>query len=270
MRSARRAKLICKRRKMIYDLQKASILKRVSAYILDLILLLIVITGAAFLLSALLDYDSHAETLERIYSEYEAEYGIDLDISSEELAALSREEQKIYEDVNRLMNENEEAIEAYNMSVNLALVISSLSILIAYLLLEFIVPIIFKNGQTVGKKIFGIALIRQDGVRITNLMLFVRTVLGKCTVETMVPAYILILIIFGSLGVTGTVILAGIAILQIALVATSKTNSAIHDMMAATVAVDMQSQMIFDSEEELVAYKNKLHAENAARDKYIP
>lgn len=255
---------------MICDLQKASILKRASAYILDLILLLIVITGAAFALSAILDYDSYAETLNRIYAEYEEEYGIDLDISSEKYAALSGEEQRVYEDVNKLMNENEEAIEAYNMTVNLALVISSLSILFGYLILEFILPIIFKNGQTVGKKIFGIGLMRQDGVRITNLMLFIRTVLGKCTVETMIPVYILILIIFGNLGMTGTVILVGFAVLQVALMATSRTNSAIHDMMAATVAVDLNSQMIFESEAEMLAYKNKLHAENAARDKYIP
>ena len=255
---------------MITDLQRASILKRVSAYILDFILLVTVITGAAFLLSALLDYDSYVDTLERVYAEYEEEYGIDLDISSEDFSALSREEQKLYDEVNKLMNENEEAIEAYNMTVNLALVIASLSILFGYLILEFVIPIIFKNGQTIGKKVFGIGLIRQDGVRITNLMLFVRAILGKCTVETMIPVYILILIIFGNLGMTGTVILAGIAVLQIALVLTSRTNSAIHDMMAATVAVDMSSQMIFESEADMLAYKNKLHAENAARDKYIP
>lgn len=245
-------------------------LKRISAFILDFILLITLITGVAFLLSSLLNYDSYVDTLERVYAEYEEEYGIDLDISQEDFAALSSEEQKVYEDVNKLMNENEEAIEAYNMTVNLALVIASLSILFGYLILEFIVPIILKNGQTVGKKVFGIGLIRRDGVRITNLMLFIRTVLGKCTVETMIPVYILILIIFGNLGMTGTVILVGIVILQIVLVLTSGTYSAIHDMMAATVAVDMGSQMIFDSEAELLAYKNKLHAENAARDKYIP
>ena len=250
---------------MIYDLQKASLLKRASAYLLDVILLLTLITGAAFALSAILGYDEYVDTLESVYAEYEAEYGIDRDISAEDFAALSREEQKVYEDVNKLMNENERAIEAYNMTVNLALVIASLSIFIGYL-----VPLIFKNGQTVGKKVFGIALIRRDGVRITNLMLFVRTILGKCTVETMVPVYILILIIFGNLGMTGTVILVGIALLQIALIATSRTHSAIHDMMAATVAVDMASQMIFASEADMLAYKNKLHAENAARDKYIP
>lgn len=255
---------------MICDLQKANILKRVSAWILDLILLTIVITGVAFALSSILDYDSYSETLDRIYHEYEAEYGIDLDITAEEYAALTREEQKTYEEVNRVMNENEEAVEAYNMTVNLALVITSLSILVSYLLLEFAVPLILKNGQTIGKKVFGIGLVRQDCVKVSTLALFVRTLLGKCTVETILPAYILILIIFGNLGMTGTVILVGMAILQIALVATSRTNSAIHDMMAATVAVDLNSQMIFESEADLLAYKNKLHAENAAKDKYIP
>ena len=254
---------------MICDLQKASLLKRASAWLLDLILLTIAVTGAAFALSAILGYDSYSDTLDRIYNEYEEEYGIDFDISSEEFSALPEEEQKKYEDVNRLLNENGETVEAYNMTVSLALVITSLSILISYLLLEFAVPMWLKNGQTVGKKVFGIGLVRQDGVRISNLSLFVRTVLGKCTVETMVPAYILILILFGNLGMTGTVILVGFAVLQLALVATSRTNSAIHDMMAATVTVDLNSQMIFESEAELLAYKNKLHAENAARDKYI-
>ncbi len=258
-----------RRHKMICDLQKASLLKRASALLLDLILLTIVITGTAFALSAIFKYDSYSQTLDRIYNEYEEEYGIDFDISADEFSALPEEEQKKYEDVNRLMNENEEAVEAYNMTVNLALVITSLSILISYLLLEFAIPLWLKNGQTVGKKVFGIGLVRQDCVRITPFMLFVRTLLGKCTVETMVPAYILILIIFGNLGMTGTVILVGFAVLQLALVATSRTNAAIHDMMAATVAVDLNSQMIFESEAELLAYKNKLHAENAAREQYL-
>ena len=172
---------------MICDLQKANILKRVSAYILDLILLTIVVTGAAFALSAIFDYDSYSETLDRIYNEYEAEYGIDFDISADEYNSLTREEQKVYEDVNRLMNENEEAIEAYNMTVNLALIITSLSILSAYLLLEFAVPKMLGNGQTVGKKVFGIGLVRHDCVKISTLALLVRTLLGKCTVETILP-----------------------------------------------------------------------------------
>ncbi|MGM9643100.1 MAG: RDD family protein [Eubacteriales bacterium] len=254
----------------MFDLQKASIHKRVAAYILDLILLLIIVTGVAFALSSALNYDSYAAKLESIYDEYESRYGIDLDIPQEDFMKLSKEEQAVYEEVGRLLSENEEAIMAYNMSVNLAMLIASLSIVSAYLILEFIVPLCLKNGQTIGKKIFGIALVRQDGVRVTHLQMFIRSILGKCTFETLLPVYILILIIFGSLGMTGTVILVGFAILQLALTATSRTHSAIHDLMAVTVAVDFGSQMIFDKPEDLIAYKNKLHAENAANDKYIP
>ncbi len=254
----------------MYDLQKASLHKRVAAYLLDLILLLMIITGVAFALSSILNYDSYAAKLESIYDSYEKQYGVDFDISQEDFMKLSREEQKLYDEVGRLLNEDEEAIQAYNMSVNLAMVIASVSIVAAYLALEFAVPLFFKNGQTLGKKIFGIGLMRADGVRVTHIQMFVRAVLGKCTVETLLPVYILILIIFGSLGMTGTVILVGFAILQLMLTAISKNHTAIHDQMAATVAVDLASQMIFESPEALMDYKNKLHAENAAKDKYIP
>ena len=55
---------------------------------------------------------------------------------------------------------------------------------------------------------------------------------------------------------------------QVALVITSKTNSTIHDHMAATVAVDLASQMIFDSPEALMDYKKKVHAEKVKRETY--
>ena len=41
----------------------------------------------------------------------------------------------------------------------------------------------------------------------------------------------------------------------------TKTNSTIHDILAKTVVVDLSSQMIFDSEEAMIDYKTKLHAE---------
>ena len=137
-------------------------------------------------------------------------------------------------------------------------------ILFAYLLLEFVVPLLLKNGQTLGKKIFGIAIMRTDGVKITPFALFVRTVLGKYTIETMVPVLIVIMIYFSILGLTGTVVLGLIALLQIILLAATKSRSAIHDLLACTVAVDFASQRIFDSSEELLEYKKKLHEERAA------
>ena len=45
---------------MIYDLQKASVLKRISAWLLDVILLVIIVTGAAALIAEVSDFDSYS------------------------------------------------------------------------------------------------------------------------------------------------------------------------------------------------------------------
>ena len=42
----------------------------------------------------------------------------------------------------------------------------------------------------------------------------------------------------------------------------------LHDLMANTVAIDLASQMIFDTPEAMIAYKEKVHAEMAARESY--
>jgi uncharacterized RDD family membrane protein YckC len=154
------------------------------------------------------------------------------------------------------------------MVVNLTLVITSIGILLGYLLLEFAVPLMFKNGQTIGKKIFGIALMRNDGVKINTVMLFVRTVLGKYTIETMIPVLIIIMTFFGSAGIVGLAVLLLIGVLELVMLCITKTRSCIHDLLAYTVAVDMQSQMIFESPEALLEYKKKLHADVVADSDY--
>ena len=243
------------------DLQKASMLKRISAFILDVILLAVAITGFAFFLSAVTGYDSYNEKLDAIYASYEAEYGVKVGISLEEFEALTEEQKAAYEAANEAIAKDEEANHAYGMIVNLTLVITSISILLGYLLLEFVVPLMFK-------KIFGIALMRTDGVKINTVMLFVRTVLGKYTIETMIPVLIIIMTFFGSAGIVGLAVLLLIGVLEIVMLCITKTRSCIHDLLAYTVAVDMQSQMIFESPEALLEYKKKLHADVVADSDY--
>ena len=251
------------------DLQKASMLKRISAFILDVILLAVAITGFAFFLSAVTGFDSYNERLNEIEALYASEYGFEnLQKTQEEFEALAPEEQERYKLAADSYSKDAEANHAYGMIVNLTLVITSISILLGYLLLEFVVPLMFKNGQTLGKKIFGIALMRNDGVKISTVMLFVRTVLGKYTIETMVPVLIIIMTFFGSAGIIGLAVLLLIGILEIVMLCTTKTRSCIHDILAYTVAVDMQSQMIFGSVEELLEYKKKLHADVVADSDY--
>ena len=249
---------------MIYDLQKAGVLKRAAAWLLDIILLVVLACGIGMILSAALNYDQHSQALEACYERYEKEFGIDFDV----YADLTEEEQARFEAANAALQKDTQALKAYNMVVNLSLTIVSLSVLLSYLALEFAVPLLFGNGQTMGKKVFGIGLIRVDGVKISTFALFVRTVLGKYTVETMIPVLMVMMIFIGTIGILGPAIVLGLLILQVALIVTSPTNSALHDHMAATVAVDLASQMIFATAEDLVEYKKQVHAEQVKNQPY--
>jgi uncharacterized RDD family membrane protein YckC len=253
---------------MTYDLQKASMLKRLSAFILDFILLVVLITGFAWSLSAALNYDHYSNTLQDCYGRYEQEYGIDIDITAEEFNSLSKEEQQKYYDANKALGADKEAQYAYNMLINLTLVITSLSVLLGYLALEFLVPMLFGNGQTVGKKVFAIAVMRTHGVKVNGICLFIRTILGKCAIETMIPLFILIMMFFGTIDIFSLAILAILVIAQLATIVVTPTNSALHDKLADTVAVDMSSQLIFESDLARTAYQKKIAAEKASKQSY--
>ena len=251
---------------MIFDIQKANVLKRISAFILDAIIICIVATGFAAVISKITGYDSHSNRLEAYYAAYEAEYGIKFNMTKEEASAMTEEQQEQYKKAYEALTADKEAMNEYVRVFNLTLTIISLSILLAFAATEFIVPICLKNGQTVGKKVFGIGVIRADGVKMN--MLFVRTFLGKFTIETMIPVLIIILIYFNSIGLMGLIVLCAELLLQIILFFATKTNSLIHDILASTVCVDMASQMIFASESEMIEYKKRLSAERAARSPY--
>ena len=163
---------------------------------------------------------------------------------------------------------DEEVIKLTALILNLTLLISIFSILLAYFVLEFIVPLFFKNGQTLGKKMFGIGVMRDDGVKMTTVMLFVRSILGKCTIEALVPLAIIMLIFFGNAGIFGLVAILLLAGLEIFTTVRTRTNSCIHDLLSYSVVVDLASQMIFENEEALVEYKNRVHAELVDRSDY--
>jgi len=242
--------------------------KRISAYLFDIILIGIVTVGLTFFMSFLLDYDSYAQKLSDLYDSYEVKFGVDFDLTYDEYDAMSPEESAKYDLAVKAVSEDGEVNYLYSMMLNLTLIMITFSILAAYLLLEFAVPLLIGNGQTLGKKIFGIALMRKDGVKINALLLFVRTVLGKFTLETMIPVLIIIMFYFNVIGIFGTVVILGIAIAQIVMIAATKDNLAVHDALSQTVAVDAASQMIFDSYEAMIEYKKKLHAEEAEKAEY--
>ena len=134
----------------------------------------------------------------------------------------------------------------------------SVGIFLAYLILEFILPVILKNGQTVGKKVFSICLVRPDCVRITTLALFGRVVIGKFAIETMFPVLLIFLFFYGQLGLLALILLGALLLLNTILFFATKNHTPIHDILAFTVAADMKEQMIYASEEELNERKAEL------------
>ena len=248
----------------MYDFQKASMWKRISAALFDFILLSIVIVGMACLLSFAVGFDSQRDYLDEISKTYEDNYNVKFDVNESE---LTEEEKVRYEEALKARSEDSEYVRTFVMLFNCTVLIVVFSILLGYILMEFIVPLIFKNGQTLGKKIFGIGVMREDGVRISPLLLFIRTVLGKYTLETMLPILILAMLIFQILGIVGWSILLIMFVLQIVLLIFTKARTPLHDKLAHTVTVDFASQMIFDSVEDMIAYKKKIHAEQVESEK---
>lgn len=253
---------------MIYDLQKASVWKRISAFLFDLIMLSIVSVLFAWALSLLLGYDGYLQKLNDTYAAYGEQYGIDLRMPLAEYEALDEAGRKTMEEAYAAMSANSDAVRNYNMMIQLTILITSIALLLGYLVMEFFVPLKFGNGVTLGKKVFGLAVMQNDGVRLTAVGLFIRTVLGKYAIETMIPAIILMMIFWGTIGIVGPIVLFAILVVEVAVMIATHTNALIHDLLANTVVIDYASQMIFETREDMIHYKEKIHAEMAAKQEY--
>ena len=253
---------------MILDLQKASMWKRISAALFDLILLGIAAVFFAWLLAGALGIDQHYEVLDERYTHYESLYGVSRSLTHDQLSKMTEAEIAQVQAASDAIASDPAAVHAYNMVIQLIITISSLSIFLAFLMLEFFIPVLLHNGQTLGKKIFGVALMRTEGVSVNPVCMFIRAILGRYVAETMIPLIIIVMIFMGTMGIMGTLVVLALLIGEIVLMITTRENALIHDKMADTVCVDLASQMIFPTRESLLEYKTRKHAEEAARAEY--
>ena len=253
---------------MIYDLQRASMWKRISAWLLDAILLCIIATLMAFVLAAVTNYDGYSEQLDARYTYFEEQYGVSRNLTQEQVNAMTDEERANLTAASDAIAADEEALYAYNMMLQLIIIMTSFGILLGYVVLEFAVPMVLGNGQTIGKKVFSLGVMQQNGVRVNGVCMFIRTVLGKYAIETMIPVMMVLMLFFGTIGTAGWIVVGVIGIVQVALLVTTRERCMIHDKLANTVTVDLPSQMIFKTQEDLIAYKEKVAAEKAANQVY--
>ena len=255
---------------MVYDLQKASLWKRFSAFLFDFILTSMLAVLIMLILSWALGYDGYNRQLHAAYERIGAEYGVQADpsfLSLNEYEALPESDRAALDRAYEALRQDGDAMRANRMIMTLTQVIVSLGLLLACLVIEFAVPLWLKEGRTLGKKIFGLAVMCTDGVRAGTVNLLIRALLGKYTFEIMVPLFILLMFLLAHNAVA-LIVLFLILILEIVVLCVSRTNALIHDLLANTVVVDYMSQMIFDTREDMIAYKQKLAAEIAQRQPY--
>ena len=219
-------------------------------------------------LHAILQIDAKIDKLNAYRTEYAAELGLDLDISTEEYDAMTEEDRKVYDDLylelNKKMAQNEDVM---NLNANIITLISITvtgSLLVGTAIWYFVIPIFFKHGRTLGKKIFGLAVVRTNGVKLTNPVLFARSLIGFYAIETMFPLTLILMTLFGALGIVGFITVGLFLVLQIFVMAYTKTNSCIHDLLSDTVVVDMASQQIFETQDERTEYDKAEAARKAA------
>ena len=249
---------------MAVSLQRAGMWKRISAFLFDAILLGILAVLFAFLLSSALGYDRYVDTLNRCYEAYGEQYGVDFQTSLSQYDSMTDEEKQQLEEAYRAVGQDEEAAYAYQMTIRLTILMVSLGILLACLIWEVLIPALLKDGQTLGKKIFSLGVMRSDGVRLGGVQLFVRSILGKSPVEIMIPVLVAMMLYFGSTGLPGTLLILGLALVNGCLFLFTYAHTPIHDLLAGTVVVDLPSQRIFPTREDMIAFKEQLAAEKAA------
>ena len=249
---------------MAVSLQRAGMWKRISAFLFDAILLGILAVLFAFLLSSALGYDRYVDTLNRCYEAYGEQYGVDFQTSLSQYDSMTDEEKQQLEEAYRAVGQDEEAAYAYQMTIRLTILMVSLGILLACLIWEVLIPALLKDGQTLGKKIFSLGVMRSDGVRLGGVQLFVRSILGKYTVEIMIPVLVAMMLYFGSTGLPGTLLILGLALVNGCLFLFTYAHTPIHDLRAGTVVVDLPSQRIFPTREDMIAFKERMAAEKAA------
>ena len=229
---------------MMTDIQKGGIWKRASAWLFDKILLFIAVIGVATLLSLIVDYDGKLNEYREIQTSIEEKYGVSYGIREQEYNSWEPEKQARYDAMFEELKSNKTWVKDRSLIINLALLM---------------VPLFLKNGMTLGKKIFGLGVMKQNGVKVSGPIMFVRSILGKYAIEIMIPVFIIMMMLFGMGNLFLFILLVLIPLVNIILVIATHNNSFLHDLLAVTVVVDYASQKIFDTEEEMMAYVTAQH-----------
>lgn len=231
----------------------------------DTVLVLLLSVSLSIPLLEMLHFNSLSEQLSSIQETYkidiEAQYSLNLDITEEEYNALSPNDKTAYDEASNAFNEVLAADPTFMQlradRITVIVTNACVTVLIGVLLTHFVLPLILKNGQTLGKKTFGLAVIRTNGVKISASQLFIRAMVGLFAIETAAVAFLAVIF------PVGTIAAVLVQALQIGVMLKTPYHASIHDLLADTAVVDFTSQHIFETEAERVEYVARQEREAA-------
>ena len=114
------------------------------------------------------------------------------------------------------------------------------SSLVSFIIFYILIPLLFKQGITIGKKASGIMVVTDKGYTMKWWQLPIRSLVLAATLITAIYT------IFGSL------------LLSYTLMVFTKGYRSANDFLALTKIVDQKTSKIFDNEQLLLAYENQL------------
>ncbi len=106
---------------MVFDLQKASLWKRISAFLFDGILFGVVAVLFAFLLAHAVGYDGYRNDLNERYAAYSEEYSVSLNPTDSEYEAMSDAEKGRLTAAYDAMSQDASVLRTYRMTMQLTL-----------------------------------------------------------------------------------------------------------------------------------------------------
>lgn len=249
----------------MYTPKTPKLIKRLAAWFIDLILILVVATGAALMTSMIYGYDNYNDTCYQKEIQYEI-YVEDpegkVEINDKkyticyEIEGVSKEEatqryEELYKDI--------EYKEAYLKRSQGQVIIITSAIVVSLTILEFIVPLILKHGRTIGMKFFDIGYVTDEGIDTNFKTVFVRFLFGKLVVGALIPysGIMLSLMMPTYYTLVGFIAIFGVIGINLLLLFTTPEKRGVHDFIAKCVPCDNSCQIYFKTVEEL----NKAKAE---------
>ena len=123
---------------------------------------------------------------------------------------------------------------------------------VSTLIFFLVIPLFFKDGETLGKRMFKLCLANKLGYRISKIQLIPRFLLFV--------AIVVVLYFVVGIGIISLGILTFIALVSYTLTVFTKGHKAIHDYIAGTIVVDKVKSEIYNNYDEAIRVKESIES----------